>query len=141
MDMNDIPIVRALPMIAGVAKVAVIGFGLVAIPGLVLYEAIKTSESKSTEEAYYHTFHAIGWAGVTGAYYMLVLGTIVNMFGGPDIMAGEWWFYLSKLFINSGSSLFWTDLVFYLVVAVVGFVISWLFGSETEMGTFLPRWY
>lgn len=145
MDLKDIPIIRHLPLAAGILKVAVILSGYLLFPGLVLYYIDRyQGHAYSIEAKWYFGLRAFMWAVVTWIFVTFMQCMWTNMIGGPDPMEGDWFFFswpYTKLFSDTTA----TDVWFYNEAAMCAILIgvSWLaafcLGKENSSGDFITH--
>ena len=143
MDIDDIPVLRALATIAGVAK-ALLMFGAIFIfPAMAFMEFGHARASKFHNEKRYHQVRMWGWIFHSHMIIMLFQSMFYNLFNKWWVspMNGDWlfvsWFFTKV----RGEDLFWTELTLMFWMGLGFQLLASLMGTTNSAGEFLPRLY
>lgn len=139
MELDDIPVLRHLPLAAGIGKVLLIVAGLFIFPYLALGSAIKAEKAEFDNERMFYMIRTATWMACALLLVMILQCWGHNFIGGPDPMEGRWIFITWIFSSATGAERFWNEFQLYVFVIVAGFVSSWLIGGELDNGTFIPR--
>lgn len=138
MQLEDIPFLRAFPVLFGLAKVVLLLAALFIVPLVTFVAIYQYIKATTVLEKWYFAIKSIGWFFGSWVLWMVAITFIFKIFDGPDISGGENFPYYSALFGFENRAQPPMDALIGILIWMVSIGICSLLGSETNDG-FCPR--
>ena len=143
MDINEIPVLRALSTIGGLMKALIMFSCLFVFPALALSELGHVRLSKFHNEKRFHQVRMWGWIFYTHMIFMVFQSLFHNLFNKWWVSPYEGnWLFVSWFFTAvRGEDLFWTEMTLMFWLGMCCHVLASLMGTTNCTGEFIPRLY
>lgn len=140
MELDDIPILRLIPL--AVNSLKILGFlaGLILFPLLTINHALEYAAANTFARKAYEAFQTVAWFGLTAVFWYIAIGMYCGFTGNSDWIWGSG-FHPSAMFDVEKSNQLACDVLLAAGTSIVGFVMASLFGYKSDLtDTFISRW-
>ncbi|MBA5606790.1 hypothetical protein H3H36_15645 [Duganella sp. FT3S] len=143
MDLEDIPVLRHIPLAGGLLKAALLLFGWI-IPLFLVFDYIERYKKRtySQEAKWYYALRAIMWGAYAWAFSIISFGLLAGALNLPGPVSGNWvfitWIYCKLAGVNPDNYITY-DCMFAFGFGIAMYAWSWYFGKENGSGDFITH--